>query len=73
MTEEQIISIVKKATVESLQEYFDESRTVSISEAARILNHHRATIYRMIERGQLKKIGEQVSLNSIRRHQHQIS
>jgi Mn-dependent DtxR family transcriptional regulator len=60
---------VKITVFEALSEYFDQERTVSVSEASRMLKKTRPTVYGMISRGELKKNDNGIFLNSIRKAQ----
>lgn len=56
---------IKETVFEALNEYFSQHKTVTISEASRILNKSRNTVYSMIRKGLLEAENNQVKLKSI--------
>lgn len=56
---------IKETVFEALNEYFSQHKTVTISEAARILNKSRNTVYSMIRKGLLETENNQVKLKNL--------
>lgn len=60
---------IKQAVFEALRDYFNENKTVTISEAGRMLNRTRNTVKKMIQRGELEKNDNGVLLQSIYKYE----
>lgn len=56
---------IKAAVYEAIRDYFTENKTVTVSEAARMLNKTRKTILVMVKRGDLQRNDHGVLLQSI--------
>lgn len=60
---------IKQAVFEALRDYFNENKTVTISEAGRMLNRTRNTVKKMIQRGEIERNENGVLLQSIYKYE----
>ena len=56
---------IKAAVYEAIRDYFTANKTVTVSEAARMLDKTRKTITAMVRRGELQRNENGVLLQSI--------